>query len=114
MFLSSAVPQADLDKTIKLYPGVRDYCEDVLGTRDDGKFRKGLPHLTYISGKLKVPFSEIAFIGDGADDVKGANEAGCFSIGLIDTRSPMAKEEIERSNPKLVIKNLKDLLDYFC
>lgn len=113
LFLSSSVPQADLDKTMEVYPGVKDYFEDVLGTKDEGKFRKGLPHLTYMSEKLQVPLSEIAFVGDAADDVRGANIAGCFSIGKIDSRSPTSREEIEESNPKLAIETLKDLLDYF-
>lgn len=113
LFLSSSVPQGDLDKTMEHYPGVKDYFEDVLGTRDEGKFRKGQPHLTYISEKLQIPVSEIAFVGDAADDVKGANEAGCFSIGKTDTRSATAKEEIERSDPKLMINSLEEILDYF-
>lgn len=113
LFLSSSVPQEDLDKTMEIYPGIKDYFEYVLGTGDEGKFRKGQPHLTYISEKLGIPVSEIAFVGDGADDVKGANEAGCFSIGKIDTRSPTAKDEIEKNDPKLTVKNLEELLDYF-
>lgn len=113
LFLSSSVPQEDLDKTMELYPEVRDCFEDVLGTRDGEEFKKGRPHLSYISEKLHIPMSEIAFVGDAGDDVSGANEAGCFSIGKIDSRSPTAKDEIESSGPKLTVRSLGELLGYF-
>lgn len=112
LFLCSSVPQKDLDKTLKLYP-VENYFEFILGTRDDGRFKKGIPHLTYISENMEIPLDKIAFVGDGPDDVKGANEADCFSIGKTDSKIPDSKEEIQKSNPKLIIGNLEELLNHF-
>ncbi|MDP3998095.1 MAG: HAD family hydrolase [bacterium] len=112
LFLCSSVPQAYLDKTLQHYP-IRSYFEYILGLSAGGKFRKGLPHLTYISKKLNTPLEKIAFVGDAGDDVKGANEAGCFSVGKMDGRSPTAKDEIERSDPKLTINSLEEILGYF-
>ena len=112
IFLCSSVPQNDLDKTLKLYP-LENYFEVVLGTRDDGKFRKGIPHLTFVSEKIGISLDKIAFIGDAADDVNGANEAECFSVGKIDSRIFESKKEIEKSNPKLTIRNLEELLIHF-
>ncbi len=112
LFLCSSVPQADLDKTLTQYP-LGDYFEIVLGSRDGGKFRKGIPHLTYVSEKMGVSLDRIAFVGDGSDDVIGANEAGCLSIGKADRKIPYSKEEIQKSNPKIIVENLLELLTYF-
>lgn len=112
LFLCSSVPQVFLDKTLQLY-SIRSYFQYILGLSHDGKFRKGPPHLAYITKEMKVPQSEIAFIGDSGDDVKGAKEAGCFSIGKIDRRNLNAKREIEESRPNLTIEKLEELLVYF-
>ena len=109
LFLCSSVPQDDLNKTIKLYP-LKDYFLEILGTRDNGKFRKGLPHFTYVSERIGVPLNKMAFVGDGSEDVKVANKAGCFSVGRVDPRLPSSKEEILKSNPKMVIEKLEELL----
>ena len=112
LFLCSSVPQDDLDKTLKMYP-LENYFELTLGTRDNGKFRKGIPHLVYVSKTIIVSLDRIAFVGDGPDDVKGANEAGCFSIGKANPKIPDSREEIQKNNPKLIIENLEELLTYF-
>ncbi|PIY97182.1 MAG: hypothetical protein COY66_00835 [Candidatus Kerfeldbacteria bacterium CG_4_10_14_0_8_um_filter_42_10] len=112
LFLCSSVPQADLDKTLKRYP-LDGYFEIILGTRDNGKFRKGLPHLTYVSKTIGVPLNKIAFIGDGPDDAKGANETGCYSVGIMDSRIPNSDKDIRKNNPDLVIEQLEELLNYF-
>lgn len=112
LFLCSSVPQDDLDKTLKLYP-LENYFEVVLGTRNNGKFRKGIPHLTFVSQTLKIPLKKIAFVGDGPDDVKGANEAGCFSVGKVGSGMSDYIEDIKRNNPQLVIEKLEELLKYY-
>lgn len=112
LFLCSSVPQKDLDKTIKLYQ-LKDYFEVILGTRDNGEFKKGIPHLTYASKHIKTLLNRIAFVGDGADDIRGANEAGCFSIGVADPKISGSKEDISKNNPKLIIEKLDELLSYF-
>jgi len=112
LFLCSSVPQDDLERTLKMYP-LENYFELTLGTRDNGKFKKGVPHLTYISKTISVPLDKIAFVGDGPDDVEGANEAGCFSIGKTNPKIPNSREEIQKNNPKLIIENLEELLTYF-
>lgn len=110
LFLCSSVPQNDLDKTLVQYP-LDNYFAEMLGTK--GMFRKGIPHFTTVSKSIGVPLDRIAFCGDGADDVKGAEEAGCFSIGKADPKIPNSKEEIDKSNPKLIIASLRELLDHF-
>jgi len=112
IFLCSSVPQNDLDKTLKLYP-LENYFEVILGTRDNGKFRKGIPHFTFVSVKIGISLDKIAFVGDAADDINGANEAGCFSIGKIDSRISDSEKKIRKNNPRLIIKNLEELLTYF-
>ncbi|MFB6182174.1 MAG: HAD family hydrolase, partial [Candidatus Magasanikbacteria bacterium] len=99
LFLASSVPQGDLDDTLENYEQLQpldNYFTHILGTREvgedsnlptDGKlFKKGVPHLTFISQELEVQTEEIAFVGDGPDDVKGANEAGAYSVGKADPR----------------------------
>lgn len=112
LVLCSSVPQDHLDKTMTLYP-VKDYFEFILGTKDNGKFKKGVPHLTYVSKHLNIPLGKIAFVGDGYPDVIGANEAGCFSIGKSDSRIQGSEERLKENNPKLLINKLEDLLSYF-
>jgi phosphoglycolate phosphatase-like HAD superfamily hydrolase len=112
LFLCSSVPQQDLNKTLKMYP-LKNYFECVLGARDGGKFRKGVPHFTYVSEKINIPLSRIAFVGDGADDVKGANETGCISVGIANPKIPNSKEEIQQNKPTLIIQDIKELLLYF-
>ncbi len=112
LFLSSSVPHDHLNKTLKLYP-ITQYFELILGTKDNGKFKKGVPHLTYVSKKLGIPLEKISFIGDGYPDVVGANESGCFSIGKFDSRIPGSRERLEEKNPKIIIEKLEELLAYF-
>jgi len=109
LFLCSSVPQADLDRTLASY-SVREYFEMTLGTQEEG-FRKGLPHLSYVSEKLGIPPGKIAFCGDGTDDVSGANDAGCFSIGKANPGVNGALDEIKRGNPDLIICELKQLIE---
>lgn len=112
LFLSSSVPQEYLDRTLELYP-LENYFEVVLGLGGDGKFRKGIPHFTHVSKTIRVPLDKIAFIGDARDDILGAKEAGCFSIGKLDSRIPNSKQEIQENSPNLIINNLEELLIYF-
>jgi len=112
LVLCSSVPQEHLDRTMEMY-SVKKYFEFILGTRDAGKFRKGIPHLSFISEKTGIPIEQMAFVGDGAPDIEGANEAGAFSVGKADTRVPGSREMLEEKKPKLVIEKLEELLEYF-
>lgn len=112
LFVSSGVPQKVLEKTLKPYC-LEKYFKYVLGVSDDGKFKKGLPHLTYVSKNSGIPLENIAFVGDGEADVKGANEAGCFSVGIIDSRFSGSEKEIMDAKPKIAIRRLSEVLDYF-
>jgi phosphoglycolate phosphatase-like HAD superfamily hydrolase len=71
LFLSSSVPHPDLVETLKLYPA-KKYFKYILGTKRRRTFKKGLPHLKFISEKSKCPIAEMAFVGDGAPDVISA------------------------------------------
>jgi phosphoglycolate phosphatase-like HAD superfamily hydrolase len=112
LFLCSSVPQKDLEKTITRYP-LNGYFEVVLGSSDGGVFRKGAPHFNYISSKIGIPLHKMAFVGDSPEDVRVANEAGCFSIGKIDARITGSRNAIEKEAPNLVIENLQELINYF-
>jgi phosphoglycolate phosphatase-like HAD superfamily hydrolase len=112
LFLSSSVPQDDLENTLKAYP-LQDFFEVILGSKDNGKFRKGLPHFSYVSQKIGIPLERMAFVGDGADDVKFANEAGCFSVGIADPRVPNSRADLEKSDAKVIIERLDEVLTYF-
>jgi phosphoglycolate phosphatase-like HAD superfamily hydrolase len=112
LFLSSSVPQADLDWTLESYP-IRDYFQIVLGSRDDGKFRKGLPHFSHVSERLSIPLDRMAYVGDGPADVRYAKEAGCYAIGKIDVRNPLSRAELEGCQPDMLMERLEELLDRF-
>jgi phosphoglycolate phosphatase len=112
LFLSSSVPHDDLVRTLKLYK-IKNLFEYELGTKENGKFKKGLPHFEYISSKLNIPISEIAFVGDAKYDILSAKKAGAFSIGLADSRNLNSLNEIAQAKPILIIKNLSELLKYF-
>jgi len=51
----------------------------------------------------------MAFCGDGLDDITGANNSGCFSIGKATDNN--SKEEFKKTNPHLLISNLRELAD---
>lgn len=112
LFLSSSVPQDELEEMLTSYT-LEGYFNIVLGARKKTRFRKGVSHLTCVANYYEVPLRRLAFVGDGPTDVKMANKAGCFSVRKIDQRSPNSKTEIQKNNPKLVIKNLSELLTYF-
>ena len=112
LFLSSSVPQDDLEKTVKSYK-LEHFFEFILGTKDNGKFRKGKPHFCYVSKQMGVPLGRMAFVGDGIDDVKYANEAGCFSVGLADPRVPNSRADFEKSDAKVIIERLDEVITYF-
>jgi len=112
LFLFSSVPQADLDKNIDSYP-VRHYFEFILGSSPDGTFKKAKPHLTYASRTLAIPFGEMAFVSDSPLDAKGANELGIFSVGKADPRVANSRHDFEKANPRLIIEDLEELLEYF-
>jgi phosphoglycolate phosphatase-like HAD superfamily hydrolase len=112
LFLSSSVPHNDLIKTLKLYQ-LENLFEYTLGTKENGKFKKGLPHLKYISSKLNIPMSKIAFVGDAKYDILLAKKAKTFSIGIIDPRNLNSSKEIKQAKPKIIIENFLELLKYF-
>jgi len=111
LFLSSSVPQGDLEKSVKSYE-IDHFFEIILGTKDQGKFRKGKPHFSYVSKQMKIPLNRMAFMGDGADDVRYAKESGCFSIGIADPRMPNSRQEIEKAEPDVLIERLDKALTY--
>lgn len=113
LFLSSSVPQDDLDKTLGEYSEVKKYFKFILGTREGGEFKKGPQHLNYVSKRFDVPLERIAFVGDGKDDVSGANKAGCFSVAKADPRVPGSKDIFKGASPDLIIEKLRELLEYF-
>ena len=113
LFLCSSVPHDDLIRTLKKYPSLNSHFNLILGSRIAEGFRKGIPHFTYVSEQINVHLKEMAFVGDGSEDIKRANEAGCFSIGKIDSKIPNSMEKIKENNPKLVIEHLEELLIYF-
>lgn len=108
-FLSSSVPQADLDVTIERYPELKGLFEVTLGTSEDRQFRKGKPHLEFVSNKLGLPLSEFAFVGDAAKDVIGAKAAGVYAIGMV-RDIPGAREELQAAEPDALVESLAELL----
>lgn len=113
LFLCSSVPQKYLDETLEKYPKLKKYFDFILGTQERGEFKKGIPHLNFVSKRYELPTSKIAFCGDGERDIVGANEAGSFSIAKVDSRIPSSRENLKKHNPDLIINKLEELLEVF-
>ncbi|UCD03865.1 MAG: HAD family hydrolase [Candidatus Woesearchaeota archaeon] len=114
LFSCSPVPKDDLDRTLRDYPEVKELLDFVLGTRKDEDFKKGAYHLQYASDYYNhLPFEKIAFVTQAVDDIIDANKVGCFSIARADPKIKNSKEQLGQHNPKLIIENLRELLDHF-
>jgi phosphoglycolate phosphatase-like HAD superfamily hydrolase len=109
LFLNSSVPQDDLTRTLTMYP-LDGYFDIILGNKGD--FRKGLPHLSYVAKQFGFNLGQIAFVGDASDDVSGAMEAGCFTVGIADPRIEDAKEKMTERKPDILIKDIAELKHY--
>lgn len=91
--ISSSVPQGDLEKTVAQYPEITGQISLILGTQDNGKFRKGKPHVGYICQKFRLSEAEraaIVFVGDTPQDMEYAKEAGVR--GWLVSRPPFLQE----------------------
>lgn len=112
LFLSSSVPQNHLDATLSKYPEIVSLLKMRLGTSEDRLFRKGKPHLEFVSGQLGLPLSEFAFVGDAVEDVLGAQAAGVLAVGVVHN-IPGARAELESIKPDLLVESLTELSEHF-
>lgn len=112
LYLSSSVPQDDLDETMERYD-VEKYFVEVLGTQEGG-FRKGPAHIKHICDKYGVEPEQIAFVGDSPDDVEGANEAGSYSVGIADGRMPdKVHERMRDREAEKIVSGIEEVKEIF-
>lgn len=85
-------------------------------SRDNTPYRKPNPYpillaLKYIKMKYKVPIKKenVYFVGDLPTDIETAKNAGIKSIALLSGHG--VKGDLEESNPTIIIKDIKTLLE---
>jgi phosphoglycolate phosphatase len=66
-----------------------------------------MEHLLSLCEKLGVSPARVAYIGDWAQDMRAARDAGLIPIGL--TRGHKTSEVLHRNGASLVLEHLADL-----
>jgi phosphoglycolate phosphatase-like HAD superfamily hydrolase len=105
LFLStSAKPRnvKKIDEQIKL----GKFFKFLLGSKHG--FSKGIEHFRYVAEQLGIGFGQMAFVCDSPEDIRMANNAGLYSVGVVDFRYN-SREGLETENPNLIIRTLDDL-----
>ena len=102
LFMSTSAPQESIEK-IERKAKLGGFFERMLGTRS-GFGRK--EHLEHICRRYNVRPENMAFVGDGPEDVKVTKKYGALAIGLNRDGKGIEKADI-------VISNLVELLDIF-
>ncbi len=79
-----------------------DEVVDLFSTR-----RSKADAIKIISEVMKIPMDSVAYVGDMVRDVEEARKAGCRSIAVVGWSS---YDELKKSGPDLLIRNLQELL----
>lgn len=127
IYLSSSVPQKDLEATLEKYEGLdQEMFEFILGTRDEApegyslekrslgenRFRKGPGHIRFVLNERGLSPENILFAGDGIEDVKGANNAGSTSVGIVDSRMPgKVEESMRNADADYIVQDRESILE---
>lgn len=110
LFLGSRIPQEDFERTIKKYSQMSKYFEFMYGSSE--KIRMGPLLIGYAAKYFNLEKHNIAFVGDGVEDVKGVLEAGALPIGKFDSRLPEMKDKLKEAGAVIVIQKLSELLNF--
>jgi phosphoglycolate phosphatase-like HAD superfamily hydrolase len=108
--ISSSMPQADLDESMEKHHDIKKLLDLTLGTRNNGSFRKGKPHLSAISELTGTRIPDIFFVGDMPEDIRRGKEAKAITIARLPPNSPQLEEQIHKLKPDYTITSFNELL----
>jgi len=100
----SSHPEQNLRNEISEY-GLDDYISSIYGSIKDKTYA-----LIILSETLKIPISEILYVGDTIWDVMAAKKAGIHSAAVL--TGYHSKEMLTEQTPELIINKLNDLKKY--